>query len=134
LRRLYIDSNYKKRVASVRSEYLYDGIVLAICHGLPADCRKLWLYIAAALAWWRTLSSLPLSLYLLLLIIIIILSINRSYVIPLCVTNTLKWNILSFNCLKDSDIFNFVYLLRLKVLYLVDRVSVKTNKSILFGS
>ena len=41
----------------------------------------------------------------------------------------LKWNILSFNYLKDSNIFNFVYLLRLKVLYLVDKVPFKPNKS-----
>ena len=58
---------------------------------------------------------------------LIILPLWISIILPL------KWNILSFNYFKNSDIFNFIYLLRLRVLYLVNRVPFKPNKNRLLG-
>jgi hypothetical protein len=63
-----------------------------------------------------------------------ILPLRISIVLPLWIMLPLEWNVLSFNCLKDSNIFNSVYLLRLRVPYLVDRVPFKPNKSKLLGS
>ena len=62
------------------------------------------------------------------------LPLRISIVLPLLLVFPLEWNVLSFNCLKDSNILNSVYLLRLKVLYLVDRVPFKPNESELYSS
>jgi len=59
---------------------------------------------------------------------LIILPLRISIVLPL------ERNILSFNSLKDSDVLNSIYLLRLRVLYSVDGVPFKTNKSELLSS
>ena len=60
---------------------------------------------------------------------LIILPLRISIVLPLLLVLPLEWNVLSFNSLKNSNILNSMYLLRLRVLYLVDRVPFKTNKS-----
>ena len=65
--------------------------------------------------------------------ILIIFPLRINIILFLLFILPLKQNILSFNCFKDSNILNFIYLLRLKVLYLVNRVSVKINKSKLFS-
>ena len=64
---------------------------------------------------------------------LIILPLWISIILPLLLVLPLEWNILSFNNFKDSNIHNSIYLLRLKVLYLVDGVPFKTNKSKLFS-
>jgi len=58
-----------------------------------------------------------------------ILPLRISIVLPLLLVLPLERNVLSLNSLKDSNILNSIYLLRLRVLYLVDRVPFKTNKS-----
>jgi hypothetical protein len=63
-----------------------------------------------------------------------ILPLRISIVLPLLLVLPLERNVLSFNSLKDSNILNSIYLLRLRVLYLVDRVPFKTNKSKLLSS
>ena len=65
---------------------------------------------------------------------LIILPLRISIVLPLLLVLPLEWNILSFNSLKDSNVLNSIYLLRLRVLYLVDGVPFKTNKSKLLSS
>ena len=63
-----------------------------------------------------------------------ILPLRISIVLPLLLVLPLERNVLSFNSLKDGNILNSIYLLRLRVLYLVDRVPFKTNKSKLLSS
>ena len=65
---------------------------------------------------------------------LIILPLRISIVLPLLLVLPLERNVLSFNSLEDSDVFNSIYLLRLRVLYLVDGVPFKTNKSKLLSS
>jgi len=65
---------------------------------------------------------------------LIILPLRISIVLPLLLILPLERNVLSFNSLKDSNVLNSIYLLRLRVLYLVDRVPFKTNKSELLSS
>ena len=57
-----------------------------------------------------------------------ILPLQISIVLPL------ERNVLSFNSLEDSDVLDSMYLLRLRVPYLVDGVPFKTNKSKLLSS
>ena len=65
---------------------------------------------------------------------LIILPLRISIVLPLLLIHPLERNVLSFNSLEDSNVLNSLYLLRLRVLYLVDGVPFKTNKSELPGS
>ena len=58
-----------------------------------------------------------------------ILPLRISIVLPLLLVLPLERNVLSFNSLEDSNVLNSLYLLRLRVLYLVDGVPFKTNKS-----
>jgi hypothetical protein len=60
---------------------------------------------------------------------LIILPLRISIVLPLLLVLPLERNILSFNSLENSNILNSIYLLKPRVLYLVDRVPFKTNKS-----
>lgn len=57
-----------------------------------------------------------------------------SIVFPLLLVLPLERNVLSFNSLEDSDVLDSMYLLRLRVLYSVDGVPFKTNKSELLSS
>ena len=57
-----------------------------------------------------------------------ILPLRISIVLPL------ERNILSFNSLEDSNVLNSMYLLRPRVLYSVDGVPFKANKSELLSS
>jgi len=57
----------------------------------------------------------------------IVLPLLISIILPLLFILPLKWSVLNFNCLKDSNILNSIYLLRLKVLYLIDRVPFKDS-------
>ena len=63
-----------------------------------------------------------------------ILPLRISIVLPLLLVLPLERNVLSFNSLKDSDVLNSMYLLRLRVPYSVDGVPFKTNKSKLLSS
>ena len=60
---------------------------------------------------------------------LMILPLRISIVLPLLLVLPLERNVLSFNSLEDSDVLDSLYLLRLRVLYLVDGVPFKTNKS-----
>ena len=65
---------------------------------------------------------------------LIILPLRISIVLPLLLVLPLERNVLSFNSLKDSNVLDSMYLLRLRIPYSVDRVPFKTDKSKLLSS